>query len=663
MQTDMPNLTSLSAELDSLRRRLAERAPVFESHSMDFLRVLLANARGFITMLALDGTLLFVNRMRDGRSLDGAVGICVYDFLPDTQRDSLRACIDEVVRTGNPGSCESEARLGDDRRASFENHIAPIKDGEEVIALVVISTDVTARRRVDHALRRSEEKLRMAAGAAGIGFWSWDTRRDHLEWEDHGALLGFGPGSAPADRAAYLALIHLDDRQRADEVMTRGVLAGSWEDEYRMVRKDGTVRWVLAKGSVLKDHPDGSEIVLGALVDVTERRQRDERLCQAQKLEAVGQLTAGIAHNFNNLLMVVMPNLDIAMKQASADTLPNLRDAQHAALRAADLVRQLMTSAGHNRPAERRVERLDQLVARTVAICRTTFDRRITFEVSLDADASVRVDPAQVEQVFLNLLINARDALTRVEHAAPRVALDVNILCAGAPELGLAVVTETDYVRIRVADNGVGMTPETVARIYEPFFTTKGVGQGTGLGLATARTILLDHDGWISCESTLGLGTTFSVFLPCASQGVNVERTRPELAPRGGAETVLVVDDEPGIRTVVALVLESAGYKVKSAASGQEAIDVLSAARGGDQVALILLDVSMPGMPGADLRKRLRNLVPRARILYFTGYAFEATDSDDMVIDKPITEAQLLRTVREALDRAPKRHLADGSAS
>jgi two-component system cell cycle sensor histidine kinase/response regulator CckA len=652
----LPNerkLTTLRTELDSLRKRLVEQEPAFESHSMDLLRVVLANAPWFISMLSLDGTILFSNRVREGGSLDEAVGVCVYDFLPPSQRDALRACIEDVVRTGKPSSCESEAHLRTGRVAWFESQVAPIMEGAEVIALVAISTDITARKRVHQALRRSEEKLRVAVDAAGLGLWSWDPRSDHTAWEDAlCAIFGLDPGRAPRGRDGYVALVHPEDRQEVHDVIGRGVAAGGWENEYRIIRTDGAVRWVMSKGTVVRGLGGEGDFVLDAVVDVTERRHRGDQLRQAQKLEAVGQLTAGIAHNFNNLLMTVLPNLELAMKQAPPAVSGILSEARHAALRAAELVRQLTTYAGRNRPAVRRVESLGRLVGRTVGICRTTFDRRITLEVCSDTDACARVDPAQLEQVLLNLLINARDALAHADHHAPRVTVDVDIASAGAPELALSAARGVDYVRVTVRDNGTGMDAATLGRIFEPFFTTKGVGQGTGLGLATAQAIVREHGGWIACESTPDVGATFSVYLPRASSEAGVEPVAPDPVPRGGVETVLVIDDEPGIRNVVSLMLESAGYTAKTAASGQGAVDVLADAPTAASISLVLLDVSMPGMPGPELRQRLRELVPRARVLYFTGHAFEAADAGDMVVEKPVTEARLLRAVREALDRA-----------
>jgi len=196
------------------------------------------------------------------------------------------------------------------------------------------------------------------------------------------------------------------------------------------------------------------------------------------------------------------------------------------------------------------------------------------------------------------------------------------------------------------------MTPATLARIYEPFFTTKDVGRGTGLGLATTSAIVREHGGWMACESAPRIGTTFSIYLENAAGSAGAQGAAYETPPRGGVETVLVVDDEPSIRKVVALMLESAGYTAKTAASGQDAIDMLADPRDADAISLVLLDVSMPGMPGPELRRRLGEISPRARFVYFTGQTYEAADAADVVVEKPVSQVRLLRTIREALDRA-----------
>jgi PAS domain S-box-containing protein len=226
-------LAGLKSELDLLRHRLAELEPRFESHSMDLLRCVLANVPDFIAMLAPDGTMLFLNRVREGASLDAVLGKSVYDYTAPGQVAEYRACVDRVVRTGRRERIEQDARLSDGTTAWFETRLEPIRDGERVIALIAIATDVSPRKRAAKALRESEVKLRVAVDAAGIGLWSWDIRSDEVVWEDAlCALFALPVGTAPTGRDGYVAMVHPEDRTRAAEAIGRGVTAGAWDDEH-----------------------------------------------------------------------------------------------------------------------------------------------------------------------------------------------------------------------------------------------------------------------------------------------------------------------------------------------------------------------------------------------------------------------------------------------
>jgi two-component system cell cycle sensor histidine kinase/response regulator CckA len=582
-----------------------------------------------------------------GKRADEVLGRSAFEVFPFLREIGLDVAIDRAL-AGEAVAAEAVPNhLPDGSRRYYDRFYLPLRDNDAaIIGVLAIVRDVTARQKAEDALRANEEQLRLAVEAAGLGLWSWDMRTGAVKWEEPMcALFGLPAGSAPTDCEQYLAMIHPDDRERSTERILRGIAAGHWDDEYRIVRPDGTVRWAFAKGSVVGD------VALGAALDVTARREREEQLRQAQKLEAVGQLTAGIAHNFNNMLMGMLANLESAVRRAPPDLEPLLRDAEQSARRAAHLVRQLMTYAGRNAPALRGVESVAALVERTVALCRTTFDQRIVFDARYDGFARARVDSAQFEQALLNVLINARDALADVE--APRITVSVDIVLEGAAELGPRT---GDYVRVQVGDNGTGVDAAMADRIFEPFFTTKPMGKGTGLGLATTRAIVVEHGGFLTCDSAPRQGAKFSLYFPRESRAADTPRPLAAPVSVSGTETVLVVDDEALIRRAVQKMLTRAGFKAKLAGSGDEALRLLTDADVVSELALVILDVSMPGMSGPELRNHIRVLAPRVRILYFSGYAFEAHDVGDAVLEKPATEAQFLSKVREVLDLPAQGH-------
>jgi PAS domain S-box-containing protein len=587
-----------------------------------------------------------------GKSADEVLGKRLFDVFPFLRELGLEVA---VAKAFAGETVTSEARpnaLPSGEVHYFDRLYMPLRgDHGSVVGMVGIVRDVTSRYKAEEALRASEERLRMAVEASGIGLWSWDIPRDEVTWEDPlCAIFGLPPGAAPKGREAYLAHIHPEDRARAAEVIARGISAGGWDNEHRIIRADGAVRSVLTTGRI--SNRDGRPVALGSVIDVTERRQREEQVRQAQKLEAVGQLTAGVAHNFNNLLMAMLANMELAVRAAPSELAPMLRDAEHAALRAADLVRQLMTFAGRNRVTAHRVESIGALVERTVAFCRTTVDRRIAIDGTYDATAFASVDASALEQALVNILINARDALLDAAIEGPRITVTVDVVPAGAPELA---GRGDEHVRIRIGDNGPGMDSGTIPRIFEPFFTTKDVGKGTGLGLATTHTIVREQHGFITCESAPGCGAAFSIYLRCATAATGWVDPNPALVEgvARGSEMVLIVDDEAQVRNVVERILESVGFQARQAASGQEAIELLSDPQVASEVSVLLLDVSMPGLSGPELRRRLGELAPRARVIYFTGYGFEAVDTQDAVLEKPITMQRLLETIRSVLDRQP----------
>ena len=396
---------------------------------------------------------------------------------------------------------------------------------------------------------------------------------------------------------------------------------------------------------------DGREFVCTFARDITARKQLESQLRQSQKMEAVGQLTAGIAHNFNNMLQVILGNLHLIQDQVPAALSAHLADAEQSAGRAADMVRQLMvfarpTGARHPQPLD-----LAALLRHILTICRQTFDQHLHLEAQISPQLpQTQGHAGQLEQVLLNLLINARDALETTAGAdAPRIRATLQL--ATAQDLPADLQPDA-YLHLQINDNGVGMDEHTLAHIFEPFFTTKPVGKGTGLGLATVYAIIQEHRGRIICDSKAGAGTTFSVYLPALTSlaAATSQPSGPTPSPRG-TETLLLIDDEELVRRTLSRSLKKAGYRILEAETGAEGLEI--AQREGAGIALVLLDLSMPGMSGLEVLEHLRRLDPRPKVVLLTGYAAEASQyvGADEVLQKPLKLGDLARRIRQLLDR------------
>lgn len=477
------------------------------------------------------------------------------------------------------------------------------------------------------------------------------------------AITGISPNKAMRMRGRDIAaLIHPEDRLRLASTLEKAVAHDeAYMVEYRILRPNGDVRWVLDRGHA-RVHPgeEGSQLE-GVLIDITARReaearvrQQDEQLRQAQKMEAIGQLAGGIAHDFNNILQGILGFSDVALQSESLP--PKIAEAfrhiSRSAERAAALVRQLLM---FSRRMEAQPEYIDltEQVARTSELLKRILGEQIDLELQLAPGVQcVYCDSSQIEQVVLNLAVNARDAMPQGGRLT--ITVEPAHITEGRARV-LGVPRGGNYARLVVSDTGDGMDPKTMAHIFEPFFTTKPLGKGTGLGLATVYGIVQRYGGWIEARSEPGYGATFEILLPRenVSPGSQLHEAPVESGSPFPSATILLAEDDDVVRAATQQVLENAGYKVVAVANGKLGIDAYD--ENPNAIDLAILDVVMPEMGGVELLEMLRGRNPLLPVLMLTGYADlppSATGATPIgLLQKPMRARDLLNKVHRLLAR------------
>lgn len=624
----------MAVDLEEENRVLRARIAELERTDGDpLVRALLEHAPSFMLVVSPDGRMLATGRPSSG--FGSVVGRSAFEFSDPASHDVMRDALKRATETGRPVSYEAVG-FGEDGTPGHVYLTRLIPLGSPVEALVMIPTDITERVRLTRERAESEQALRLAVDATRMGLWRWDLKTGRLEW-DQRLLDIWGVDEPPASFDVFREQVLVEDRARLDAALHQSLAAGvhaPLEIRARHVRS-GEVRHLLSVGTVFRDEQGKPARLVGGVLDLTEKRALESQLARALRGEALGQLAAGVAHNFNNLLTAIIPNVEMALDASPPDVRPQLRAALDASLQARDVVKGLLELA-----RSRDGERCDaaEVATRLVAIGRATLPREIELVAELPpAPITVAIGASALEQALLNLLFNARDALEGVR--APRIRLAIDgVETDGGPR-----------VRIRVEDNGIGMTPEVRARLFEPFFTTKPPHKGSGLGLANTQVRIRDAGGTITCTSAPNAGARFELLLlPVAPVDKPAEPATVTARSRG--ETILVVDDEPLVRTVVRRILEVDGYRVLEASSAAGARELLGTDP-GKRASLVLIDHSMPGETGIAALPSLRALTP-SPIVLLTGMAPEATTGVTAVFEKPIRAADLLRRVREVLDGA-----------
>ncbi|ATC62741.1 hypothetical protein CMV30_01475 [Nibricoccus aquaticus] len=518
--------------------------------------------------------------------------------------------------------------------------------------------DVTEQREAEVALRDSEAKYRLIVETAHEGIWLIDAEdRTTFVNRRMAEMLGY---ASEAEMLGRKVFDFMDEAARAEanEVLARRRRGLREDHDFRFRCKDGSDLWASLSASPIHDEKGGYAGALAMVMDMTERKRLEEQLRQVQKMEAIGQLSGGVAHDFNNLLTVIKGQISLLQCAGPRDpeTDQSLEDISLAADRAANLTRQLLAFS-RRQVLQLRDLNINEVVEGMGSMVRRIVGEDVTVELACAPGAiGVQADTGMMEQVILNLVVNARDAMPkggRLRIETARVEIDAET-ARKRPE-GRA----GSFVRLTVADTGTGIPPETLPKIFEPFFTTKEFGKGTGLGLATVYGIVQQHRGWISVESVVGAGTRFHVHVP-ALEGVAlavVVGLEEPAGAAGGGEMILLVEDEAEVRAVARFALVRQGYQVIEAEHGAKALEAWAQHTG--KIKLLLTDVVMPGgISGVDLALRLRQEQPGLRVIYMSGYSPEMAGKNFALregvnfLPKPFDMTTLTRVVRASLDRA-----------
>jgi PAS domain S-box-containing protein len=517
------------------------------------------------------------------------------------------------------------------------------------------------RAQATGALKQSEERLRLALDAARTGIWFWSVDNNSVTWDGNlRQLFALAPEERIATYQDFLQRVYPEDRDLVDESVRKALAEGGDADyEFRIALPDGEIRWIASRSEVGRDETGRARYMTGVCLDATPRRLAEERLRRAHRMESVGRLAGGVAHEANNQMTVVLgaARLVLGRPDLADDVRADLEYIRRAAERTAAVTAQLLA---YSRQQFMRPEVLDvnALVQGWEPVLRRIMGEDCLVRLRLGADVGrVKADPGQLEQVLLNLALNARDAMS---HGGSLTLESYRTdLTPGYARLKPeADIRPGPYVVLALSDTGHGMDRLTASRIFEPFFTSKEPGQGTGLGLSTVYGIVKQSDGYVWVYSEPGRGSTFRVYLPSTSERPTPAEEPGPIPPASVAgERILVVEDDEAVREIARRALEEAGYEVLVAESGHDALELVQET--GRPVRLALIDMVLPGMSGPELALEMATRAPGTRVIFTSGYPDGEIRRRGLLaaaatfIQKPFTPEALVRTVQQELDPGP----------
>lgn len=563
----------------------------------------------------------------------------------------------------------------DGESVSFESHVAGATFLNYCVGyqnihgifsgLAAVALDITERKRVEEALRASEDRMSFALEGSNDGLWDVDMVSGVPYLSPRGCeILGYHPDELAEIVTLWDQLVHPDDLQATRERLNDhlGGRAPLFSVEQRLRMKSGDWKWIQTRGKITARDAEGRALrMTGTHTDITERKLAEEAilvskslLFQAQKVQSLGTLAAGIAHDFNNILGIILGYTSMLESRRTdpAKHAQSVSVISETVARGAALVQQILTFA---RKAEVEFEHLNipDLLGELIGMLKETFPRTITFREQYATDLPRIVgDRTQLHQALLNLCVNARDAMPE----GGSIGIEARLLSHEEVHRRFSAASDKAYLCIKVSDTGVGMDEATRLRVFDPFFTTKEKGKGTGLGLSVVYGVMQSHDGFVDVESRQGEWTVFSLYLPVTQQTDEKTHWKETTASSisGGSETILVVEDEAHLMEMVSLALHSKGYTVVRANDGQKAVDQFRVNR--LKIDAVITDIGLPKTSGINVFKQLKEIDPEARVILASGY-FEPGTREELeamgargFINKPYRTNDLLRMLRQVLD-------------
>ncbi|HXQ25410.1 MAG TPA: PAS domain S-box protein [Candidatus Acidoferrales bacterium] len=637
-------------QIHRIRRQLVEQQELF--------RLVSENAADMLAVVDMEGRRLY-NSLAYwkilGYTSEELKGSSVLEQVHPDDRARVRAAADEARRTGIGASLEYRMHHKDGSWRVLESTSSVIHDSKgQPEKLVIVNRDITERKRASEALRLSEASFRSVVENAPYGI---------VRAGPSGQLLRVNPAlqkmlgyeSQEELLRMNLATDLYSDPQQHQHILDLLASQESFRDvEVEWKRKDGTLAKARCSGRLVKNQGEEGDYFEVFAEDITEQRLLERQLRVAQKMEAIGRLSGGIAHDFNNLLGVIIGYSQVLKHKLGAGNglFEHAEEIEKAGQSAASLTRQLLAFSRQQVLAPA-VMNLNSLLSDMGKMLPRLIGEDIELALRLDPGLGrVKADQSQVEQVLMNLAVNARDALPQGGKLTIETA---NVTLDDAYTRYHPGSRAGDYVMLSVTDTGTGMTADTLAHLFEPFFTTKARGKGTGLGLATVYGVVKQSGGYVWVDSELGKGSSFKVYLPRIEEAVAAAKApAPPIEALHGAETLLLVEDADALRKLAKALLEEHGYHVVPAANGAEALQIVEQRQ--VPIDLLLTDVVMPGMNGRALAERLGQLQTGLKVLYMSGYTDSSIvdhgvpDAGTHLLHKPFTEETLVQKVREVLD-------------